>query len=207
MIKGTPELIARRREEIINACEKLYETMSFGSITLKDIGKATSFTRTSIYNYFESKEEIFLAMLEREYDGWADDLKGIASEIAEPDGEKISNAIAESLSNRQLLLKLLSVNFGDLEENSRLELLTSFSVAYGRARDELTGLIKKACPDRTDAEIEETVFSFLPFLHGVYPYAAVTEKQLEAMDKAKVARPAFTVRGLVCDALMRMLPQ
>ena len=29
MIKGTPELIAQRREEIINACEKLYQTMSF----------------------------------------------------------------------------------------------------------------------------------------------------------------------------------
>ena len=35
MIKGTPELIAGRREEIINACEKLYQTKSFKEITLK----------------------------------------------------------------------------------------------------------------------------------------------------------------------------
>ena len=50
MFKGTPELIAQRREEIINACEQLYQTMNFKDITLKEIGAATSFNRTSIYN-------------------------------------------------------------------------------------------------------------------------------------------------------------
>ena len=46
MFRGTPELIAQRREEIINACEKLYQTMSFKEITLKEIGQETSFSRT-----------------------------------------------------------------------------------------------------------------------------------------------------------------
>ena len=38
MFKGTPERIVQRREEIISACEKLYQTMSFKEITLKEIG-------------------------------------------------------------------------------------------------------------------------------------------------------------------------
>jgi hypothetical protein len=38
MPKGLPERTAARKEEIINACEKLYQTMSFKDITLKDIG-------------------------------------------------------------------------------------------------------------------------------------------------------------------------
>ena len=54
MPKGSPELTAARKEEIISACEKLYQTMSFKDITLKEIGKETSFTRTSIYNYFQT---------------------------------------------------------------------------------------------------------------------------------------------------------
>ena len=64
MIKGTPELIARRREEIINACEQLYQTMSFKDITLKEIGNETSFSRPTIYNYYQTKEEIFPALFE-----------------------------------------------------------------------------------------------------------------------------------------------
>ena len=48
MRKGTPEQIAQRREEIINACEQLYQTTSFREITLKEIGKITSFSRPSL---------------------------------------------------------------------------------------------------------------------------------------------------------------
>ena len=41
-----------RREEIIAACESLYQTMGFKAITLKVIADYTSFSRPSIYNYF-----------------------------------------------------------------------------------------------------------------------------------------------------------
>ena len=77
MIKGTPEKIAGRREEIINACEKLYHTMSFKEITLKEIGTMMPFSRPTIYNYFQTKEEIFLALFEREYICWNADLTDI----------------------------------------------------------------------------------------------------------------------------------
>ena len=71
MPKGSPELTLARKEEIISACRKRYETMSFKDITLKEIGQQTSFTRTSIYNYFETKEEIFLALFTQEYELFA----------------------------------------------------------------------------------------------------------------------------------------
>ena len=40
------ELSRARREEIINACAELYRTMSFKEVTIKEIGRRTSFTRT-----------------------------------------------------------------------------------------------------------------------------------------------------------------
>ena len=49
MPKGSPERTAARQEEIISACEKLYQTMSFKDITLKEIGNETSFSRPTIY--------------------------------------------------------------------------------------------------------------------------------------------------------------
>ena len=74
MPKGSEKLTAARKEEIIDACAKLYETMPFKNITLGEIGAQTTFTRTSIYNYFRTKEEIFLALLEREYKAWIADI-------------------------------------------------------------------------------------------------------------------------------------
>ena len=77
MPKGSEELTNARKEEIVNACASLYETMGFKDITIRDIGAKTSFTRTSIYNYFQTKEEIFLALLRREHEVWIADLEEI----------------------------------------------------------------------------------------------------------------------------------
>ena len=131
MPKGSPELRAARKEEIINACEQLYQTMSFKDITLKEIGNVTSFTRTSIYNYFQTKEEIFLALYEREYDRWNAELVSIRKENESLSKSELADKIAASISNRKQLLKLLAMNNYDMEANSGPELLTSFKVAYG----------------------------------------------------------------------------
>ncbi|MBQ7719622.1 MAG: TetR/AcrR family transcriptional regulator, partial [Clostridia bacterium] len=105
MIKGTPELIAGRREEIVNACEKLYRTMSFRDITLKEIGREVTFSRPTIYNYFRTKEEIFLALFEREYDRWNSDLETILSLPAPMEKTELADAVTKSLEKRTQLLK------------------------------------------------------------------------------------------------------
>ena len=205
MPKGSPELTEARRTEIMEACKQLYETMTFKEVNLKEIGKVTSFTRTSIYNYFESKEEIFLAIFEDEYIKWTTELQKIIDE-GELSRDKLSKKLAESLGKRKLMLKLLSVNLYDMEENSRIECLVSFKKAYGRSRDVLEELIRINYPGIKKKELDEFIFSFLPFLHGVHPYAFATEKQLEAMKEAKVKYNETTIEKMVFVGLMKLLP-
>ena len=119
MPKGSPERTAARKEEIISACEKLYQTMSFKDITLKEIGNETSFSRPTIYNYFQTKEEIFLALFEREYVRWNAELQSILQDNETLSKEQIADELATSLANRGQLLKLLSMNNFDMEANSK----------------------------------------------------------------------------------------
>jgi len=186
MIKGTPELITERREEIINACEKLYQKLNFRDITLKDIGRETSFSRPTIYNYFETKEEIFLALYEREYVRWNEELTAIYNENKKLSTEELAKKLSTSLSNRQQLLKLLAMNNYDMEANSREELLVSFKVAFGKSINNFKMILKKFCPKMTDSKIKRFIFIFFPFLFGIYPYTNVTKKQRSAIKKAKI---------------------
>lgn len=130
---NSKELITARREEIINACEQLYKTMNFKDITIKEIGNVTSFKRTSIYNYFQTKEEIFLALMQREYDLWNDDLYELLNENSVFSIDELADTLAHSLEKRVLLLKLLAMNLYDIEENSRTEKLTEFKHSYKKA--------------------------------------------------------------------------
>ena len=186
MVKGTPELIAERREEIINACEKLYQTMSFKDITLKEIGNVTSFSRPTIYNYFETKEEIFLALYEREYDRWNADLEAILDGNETMTREQLASAVAASIGKREQLLKLLSMNNYDMEANSRQELLNTFKQSYGHSMHLMCMLLTKFCPDMGVTDIQNFIYTFYPFMFGIYPYTAVTEKQRVAMKDAGI---------------------
>ena len=205
MIKGTPELIAERREEIINACERLYQAMSFREITLKEIGNLTSFSRPTIYNYFETKEEIFLALFQREYDRWNEDLSAILNGNEQLKKRELANHIADSLAGREQLLKLLSMNNYDMEANSRQELLTTFKQSYGRSMHLMCMLLEKFCPDMSVADIQNFIYTFFPFMFGIYPYTAVTEKQKIAMKEAKINYVYQTVYELTCSCLIRLL--
>ena len=186
MPKGSEELIAARKEEIITACAELYKTMSFKDITIKEIGNATSFTRTSIYNYFQTKEEIFLALLQREYELWNGRLKEIRAGHEEMTREEFADALAHSLEERKNLLKIMSMNHYDMEDNSRIERLIEFKVVYGRSLAEVRNCLDKFFPEMTVQDKQNFIFSFFPFMFGIYPYTVVTEKQREAMTQAKV---------------------
>lgn len=206
MPKGSPELTAARKDEIMNACEKLYQKKIFKEITLQDISRETSFTRTSIYNYFETKEEIFLELFKREYDLWTGDIEKLTDKVGEYSREELALEIAGSLQKRKLLLKLLSVNLYDLEENSRMERLVNFKTAYGNSKKALWKLIRKCYPKIKDYEIKDFIKMFLPYLHGIYPYAFATDKQIEAMDRVGIEYEKTTIKELVYLGLMKLLP-
>lgn len=186
MPKGSEELTAARKEEIITACAELYKTMSFKDITIKEIGNATTFTRTSIYNYFQTKEEIFLALLQREYELWIHRLKQIQAEHERMTETEFADALAHSLEERKNLLKIMSMNHYDMEENSRIERLIEFKVVYGQSLAEVRNCLDKFFPEITVQDKQDFIFSFFPFMFGIYPYTVVTEKQREAMTQAKV---------------------
>ena len=205
MRKGTPEEIARKREEIVDACEQLYQTTSFREITLKEISKITSFSRPTIYNYFETKEEIFLALFKREYDRWKEDLQSINEENERLTKAQLAEKIAQSLAGRDQLLKLLSMNNFDMEANSRQEFLTSFKESYGGSLRRMSRLLTKFCPDMSVSDIQNFIYIFFPFMFGIYPYTEVTEKQRTAMEEAGINYVYQTVYELTYSCLIRLL--
>ena len=183
MPKGSAELTNSRREEIIAACRKLYQTMSYREITIKEIAEETSFTRPSIYNYFETKEEIFLALFQKEYESIAEELDLLCQRNEALSMEALASALAEALDKRTMLLKLLSMNLYDMEENARLTRLVEFKTAYRDFISAVDRCLQKFCPALGEQSRQTFLYSFLPFMFGLYPYTVATDKQKAAMEK------------------------
>ncbi len=194
-----------RREEIINACEELYQSKSFKEITLKDISEKTTFSRPSIYNYFQTKEEIFLAILKREYEKWIKDLANIYLKNDKLKKDEFATKIAKTIEKREQLLKLLSMNLYDMEANSRMEQLIEFKKSYGESLKAVRKCLDKFFKNMSEEEKDKFVFSFFPLMYGIYPYTRATEKQKEAMKKAEVPFKFFSIYKMVYESIMKLL--
>ena len=205
MPKGSAELTNARKEEIINACEKLYQTMSFKDITIKEIGNVTSFTRTSIYNYFQTKEEIFLALLKREYELWIAALNRTMEQTDTMTKDEFAGMLARSLEERAQLLKIMSMNHYDMETGSRPEHLAEFKVVYGESLHTVMAGLNKYFPDMTVSEKQDFVYTFFPFMFGIYPYTFVTEKQRTAMEKAGVNYVFLSIYEITYNCVKKLL--
>ena len=206
MPAASEALTRARREEIINACAALYETMGFREISLKDIAQRTSFTRTSIYNYFQTKEEIFLALLAREHDAWAADMEDMASAHDALSAGAFADAFARALEKRACMLKLMCMNLYDMEGNSRMENLVAFKASYARAMRAIEACLVKFFPQMTEMDRRAFLYAVLPFLFGVYPYTTHTEKQKQAMALARVPHVSHTVYEITRSLVRKLLP-
>ncbi len=205
MPKGSSELKKSRRDEIISACLTLYETKGFKDITLKDIGAVTSFSRPSIYNYFHSKEEIFLVILEQEYCAWIEELKQMMTDHPTMTKDEFAQAFSHTVERRELLLKIIAMNHYDMEAGSREENLTSFKIAYGNALRIVTQCLEFYFPEMSVNDIQSFIYIFFPFMFGIYPYTVVDDKQRKAMEQAGVNYVFKSIYEITYDCVRRLL--
>ena len=143
MSRGSAQLTEARKEEIIAACAALYEEKGFKDTTIKDIGEAITLTRTGIYIYFETKEEIFLALLGREYDAWVSEMREIMARKTAMTRNDVAEVLAGTLTNHPRLLRLLSMNLYEMEANSRLERLVEFKKSFGASLETVDQLLQQ----------------------------------------------------------------
>ena len=199
------EIVDIRKEETINACEGLYKENSFKDITIKSIGEQTTFSRTSIYNYFHTKEEIFLALLKREYDRWIDDLNEMYEQNNEMTREMFADKLSHTIEKRKNMLKLVSMNMYEIEDNSRLEELIEFKKSYGRAIKTVRKCVDKFLNNMKEKDKDKFIYLFFPFMYGIYPYTEATEKQMEAMKVAEVPSKLLSIYEITYNGILKLL--
>ena len=144
------------------------------SLRLKDIVWETSMSRPSLYNNFETKDEIFLALLQQEYETLTAELEDLAGRESPLSVEELAEGVARALDRRQLLLRLLSKDLLEMEDRSRPERLTEFKRAYGAWIRALERCLQKALPELDSKRRGGLLCAFLPLRLRSVPHTAVT---------------------------------
>lgn len=205
MSRGSIELTNNRKNEIIDACSLLYKEKNFNEITIKDIANATTLTRTAIYKYYQTKEEIFLSLLQREYDNWNEELTYILNNHHTLEKKDIAHLLSVSLEHRIQLLKLMSMNNFELEAQSRFENVVEYKKSLGYSMKLVKKILDQFCLDMDEDKKEKFIYAFFPFTFGLYPYTILNDKAKKAMAEAQIGFHYYSIYELSYNCILTLL--
>ncbi|MBR1829706.1 MAG: TetR/AcrR family transcriptional regulator, partial [Atopobiaceae bacterium] len=66
---------AVRVDQIVDAALTLYAEIGYDKLTFSKLAKGLGFSRINLYNYFKTKEDLFLEIVRREYDALLEDVE------------------------------------------------------------------------------------------------------------------------------------
>lgn len=186
---NTNEQIAKRQAEILDACAALYEAAGADGVTIKAIAERTSLSRPSIYNYYDTKEEILLALLQRECEEYTAELRGAFESNAAMSREAFCRVMTDALVRHEKMLQIMSINLNAIENNVSDERLVAFKTRMTAMFGALREGLGKFFPEAPAAERELFLYTHFSFVYGLYPITNPSEKQLAAMKKAGFLKP------------------
>lgn len=84
MPKISEEAKEQRKEKILQAALQCFSTRGYYASTVDDIVKSCGLSKGAVYNYFQSKEEIFLSLLEERNESILNGLMERLDQISSP---------------------------------------------------------------------------------------------------------------------------
>lgn len=199
----TQKQVKTRQEEILRACLALYSQQGFDGVTIKEIATRTSFSRPSIYNYYETKEEILLDLLQREYSLWGEEVKKAFQETASMDRSSFCRTLTKAYLHHEKMLELITLNLTFIENKSRPERLCQFKKVLAQALHILGDGLDKFFPDALPEEKQLFLYTQCAHTYGLYPITHYSKKQEKAMDEANFPKPS-SFEELCYEGLLRL---
>jgi AcrR family transcriptional regulator len=171
-----------RIAEIISATERLYSKLSFDEITFAAIAKEAKFTRSNLYKYFSSKEEIFLAFLERDVVQWRQELlvefpSGYSCSI-----QQFAGSWVDIVVRQERLLGLIAILYTSLEKNIALERMVSFKRQATTEYATIVDLLCRLFPGLTSKQAVDFLQLQFAVAIGLYHMTDLSKLQQQVLN-------------------------
>ena len=186
--------MAARRTAILTSAREMLAEKNVADISLRELSGRIGLAKSNVLRYFDSREAIFLEILDEEFEAWLGDLE---ARLGRPRARKVNYAneirvaavVADSLVERQLLCELVSSMAGVLERNISFDFARGFKArAVGRVT-ELAQLVAGQLPWLSREFTEFFAEAALTLAAGMYPFSVPTEPVRAAIGELGLPDP------------------
>jgi AcrR family transcriptional regulator len=202
-----PEQVAARREAILTAAAQMLRERPVTDISLRELAERVGLAKSNVLRYFDSREAIFLEVLDRTWTAWLDGLeldpgRSRSRHVRET---RVATAIATSLIGEPLLCDLFGAMASVLERNISLEVARDFKGRFTANTARFAELVRAAVPVLDEAGATHFAGAVVVLVAGLWPYANPTE--VVATASAELGHPcgADLFAGGLTEGLVNQL--
>ena len=186
--------MAARRAAILDAGRAMLAEKSVSDISLRELSDRVGLAKSNVLRYFDSREAIFLELLDAECQSWLTRLdnalgkpqpgkSGHANEI------RVATAIADTLADAPLLCELLAAMAGVLERNISADCARDFKARAVGNIEALARLVARHLPRLAPDGVALFAEGALMLAAGMYPFSIPTEPVRQAMTEMGMSDP------------------
>ena len=104
-----------RRASILKVTLELWRETDYGSVTMSSVAQRADLAKGTLYLYFPTKEELFLALLDSLLERW---FEQVSAKLERVDSAQLAEILVRSLEGFEDMVRLLSILSSVLENNS-----------------------------------------------------------------------------------------
>ncbi len=136
----------QRREHILSTALQIWETHTFASFTMAEVAAESGLAKGTLYLYFETKEELLLALLDGLLERWFDELDTGLAEDSTWDVDRTAALLCAALDHQHALTRLLPIAASILEHNISLPIARAYKAHLLQRSTQSATLIEQRLP-------------------------------------------------------------
>ncbi|XVS63523.1 TetR family transcriptional regulator [Actinosynnema sp. CA-299493] len=199
-----PEQVEQRRRTILDTACAMLRERPVADISLRELSDRVGLAKSNVLRYFDSREAIFLEVLDQEWGAWLDELEG---ELAPGDADVVgvATAVATTLLHRPLLCELVSGMAGVLERNIPVDFARVFKRRANEHKDRLADLVRAGVPVLDEAAARHFASVVVALTAGLWPHANPTDAVARVMRELGGPTAGELVREGLTEGLVNQL--
>ena len=128
----TPEQRQQRHEIILKSAHTVFQTTKYEEITLDEVAKVAGLGKATLYSYFASREELFMALCQELLAAWfAQAHQQLGALPAPATAAQVAAAITEILPHHIDLMRLFPLMFSTFQRTVRPEAWLAYKQWFG----------------------------------------------------------------------------
>ncbi|MDO4399404.1 MAG: TetR family transcriptional regulator [Coriobacteriia bacterium] len=178
----SPEQKQERMEAIMAAADALFQEHPYHQITMGTIAEKLGWSRSNLYKYAATQEEIFLELHSQKNRAWLEDLAASLAGAPLPAPE-FARIWAEATDRHGSFLRYQDIVISIIESNVTLERLTEFKRTFAQMLAPVIAVLARQC-GCSAPEAQELYLRLLFQAPGLYNHYHCADLTREAMKAA-----------------------